>query len=107
MKYLYDSDNAVPPGMAIREQMERYGWSQQELATRMDTTPQTLNRIFKGEQSITLETSCKLERVLGEPARYWNTLELNYREQLSKRAAKQRLASDLDWLKSVPVAELI
>ena len=82
--FLYEPDYAVLPGDTIREQMEHYGWSQQELATRLDTTAQTLNRIFKGEQPITLETATKLERVLGAPARFWNNLELNYRERLTK-----------------------
>jgi len=105
-KFLYAPDYAVPPGETIREQMEHYGWSQQELAIRLDTTPQTINRIFKGEQPITLETANKLERVLGAPARFWNNLELNYREGLTKLADRERLQSDLDWLKTIPVAEL-
>jgi addiction module HigA family antidote len=105
-KFTYNPDYAVPPGETIREQMEHYGWSQQELATRLDTTPQTINRIFKGEQPITLETANKLERVLGAPARFWNNLELNYQEGLTKLADRQRLQSDLNWLKTIPVAEL-
>ena len=105
-KFLYAPDYAVPPGETIREQMEHYGWSQQELAIRLDTTPQTINRIFKGEQPITLETANKLERVLGAPARFWNNLELNYREGLTKLADRERLQADLDWLKTIPMAEL-
>jgi HTH-type transcriptional regulator / antitoxin HigA len=104
--FTYDPDYAVPPGETIREQMEHYGWSQQELAIRLDTTAQTINRIFKGEQPITLETANKLERVLGAPARFWNNLELNYREGLTKLADRERQQSDLNWLKTIPVAEL-
>ena len=103
---IYRPDYAVAPGETIREQMDHYGWSQQELAIRLDTTPQTINRIFKGEQPITLETANKLERVLGAPARFWNNLELNYREQLTKLADRERLQADLNWLKTIPVAEL-
>jgi len=106
-KFLYDPDYAVLPGDTIREQMEHYGWSQQELATRLDTTVQTLNRIFKGEQPITLETATKLERVLGAPARFWNTLELNYRERITKLEDQKRLQSDLAWLTSIPYKELV
>jgi len=105
-KFFYDPDYAVPPGETVREQMEHYGWSQQELATRLDTTVQTINRIFKGEQPISLETAIKLERVLGAPARFWNNLELNYRECLTKLKDQARLEADLAWLKSIPVKEL-
>lgn len=105
-KFLYEPDYAVLPGETIREQMEHYGWSQQELAMRLDTTVQTLNRIFKGEQPISLETATKLERVLGAPARFWNNLELNYRETLTKLADQERLQADLAWLKVIPVNEL-
>ena len=104
--FLYEPDYVVLPGDTIREQMEHYGWSQQELATRLDTTAQTLNRIFKGEQPITLETATKLERVLGAPARFWNNLELNYRERLTKFEDQKRLQTDLAWLKTIPVKEL-
>jgi len=105
--FAYEPDYAVPPGETIREQMEHYGWTQQELAVRLETTVQTLNRIFKGDQVISLEMANRLELVLGAPARFWNNLELNYREQRSKLAEKRQLAEDLDWLDSIPVAELI
>ena len=105
-EFFHEPDYAVPPGETIREQMEFYGWSQQELAIRLETTPQTINRIFKGDQPITLETANKLERVLGAPARFWNNLELNYREGLTKQKDRDRLQADLDWLKQIPVAEL-
>lgn len=106
-KYRYEPDYAVAPGETIREQMEHYSWTLQETAIRLDTTVQSLNRMFKGEQPITLETSAKLERVFGAPARFWNNLELNYREQLAKESERQRLQEDLAWLKNIPVKELI
>jgi addiction module HigA family antidote len=105
--FAYEPDYAVPPGETIREQMEHYGWTQQELAVRLKTTVQTLNRIFKGDQVISLDMANRLELVLGASARFWNNLELNYREQLAKLEEKRQLAEDLDWLESIPVAELI
>ena len=105
--FAYEPDYAVPPGETIREQMEHYGWTQQELAVRLKTTVQTLNRIFKGDQVISLDMANRLELVFRAPARFWNTLELNYREQLAKLEEKRQLAEDLDWLESIPVAELI
>jgi hypothetical protein len=37
----------------------------------------------------------------------WNNLEAQYREQLAKIHERERLESDLAWLKDIPVAELI
>lgn len=105
--YSYNPDYAVPPGETIREVMESYGMAQNELAVRLDTTPQTLNRIFKGEQPITYETANRLEMVTGTPASFWNNLESNYQEQLAKIEEKKRMESDLNWLKQIPVSELI
>lgn len=103
----YAPDHAVPPGETIREQMEHYGWTLLELATRLNTTSQTLNRIFKGEQAISLEMANRLELVLNAPARFWNTLELNYREQRTRLEEKERLKADLEWLRTIPVRELV
>jgi len=48
-----------------------------------------------------------LERVTVVPARMWNNLETNYRQQLAKIADRERLEGDLDWLKTIPTKELV
>ena len=105
-KYIYEPDYAVPPGETLEEVMESLGMTQKDLALRTGLTVQTLNRIFKGEQPITYETANRLELVTGVPARFWNNLESQYREGLSKIDEKKQLAESLDWLKTIPVLEL-
>ncbi len=82
----FEPDYAVPPGATLEETMESLGMTQRDLGTRTGLTVQTLNRIFKGEQPITYETANKLELVTGIPAAFWNNLEAQYREQLTKIA---------------------
>ena len=106
-KYGFEPDYAIPPGETLREVMESLGMSQKELARRTDLTVQSLNRIFKGTQPITYETANRLELVTGVPATMWNNLEAQYREQLAKIHERKRLQTDLDWLKDIPVAELV
>ncbi len=106
-KYKFTPDYAIPPGETLKETMESLGMSQKELSIRTGLTVQSINRIFKGEQPINYETANKLELVTNTPARFWNNLELNYREQLEKIKGLERLKEDLDWLKSIPVKELI
>ncbi len=106
-KYTFEPDYAIAPGETLRETMEALDMSQKELATRTGLTQQTLIRIFKGEQPISYETANLLELTVGVPASMWNNLEAQYREQLAKINERERLKADLDWLKEIPVVELM
>ena len=106
-KFRFDPDYAVPPGATLEETMEALGMTQRELADRTGLTVQTLNRITKGEQPITYETANKLELVTGTPASFWNNLEAQYREQLSKINQARQMADTIIWLKDIPVKELV
>lgn len=104
--YKFKPEYAVPPGETLKEVMDSMGMTQKEFAIRTELTVQTLNRIFKGEQPITYETSDRLEMVTGTPARFWNNLEGLYREQLAKIEGLKQLEADLEWLKTLPTREL-
>jgi addiction module HigA family antidote len=104
--YGFDPDYAIAPGETLKETMESLGMSQKELAARTGLTVQSLNRIFKGEQPINYETAGKLELVTGVPARFWNDLEVQYREQLEKIRELKELDKNATWLKLIPIAEL-
>ena len=105
-KYDFTPDYAIPPGETLKETMESLEMTQKELAKRTGLTVQSLNRIFKGEQPINYETAGKLELVTGVPARFWNDLEAQNREQLEKIRELESLKKNLDWLKTIPVSEL-
>lgn len=106
-KYGFQPDFAIPPGETLKEVMESLNMTQKELAIRTGLTVQSLNRIFKGSQPISYETANRLELTTGVPASMWNNLEAQYREQLAKIKEQSLLESDLDWLRSIPVRELI
>ncbi|MBW1851894.1 MAG: helix-turn-helix domain-containing protein [Deltaproteobacteria bacterium] len=106
-RYGFEPDYAVPPGETLKEVMESLDMSQKELAIRTGLTVQSLNRIFKGDQPISYETANKLELATNVPARMWNNLEAQYREQLAKIKEREQLETDLDWLKTIPTQELI
>jgi len=105
-KYTFQPDYTVLPGDTLREVMESHEMTQKELAVRTGLTVQTLIRIFKGEQPISYESANRLELATGVPARFWNNLEAQYQEQKAKLDERNRLASDLEWLKTIPVKEL-
>lgn len=106
-KYGFEPDYAVPPGDTLSEVQESLGMSQKELATRLDMTVQSLNRIIKGHQPITYETADKLGMVTGVAAAFWNNLEAQYQEQLAKIKAQEKMEAEAAWLKTIPTKELI
>jgi addiction module HigA family antidote len=106
-RYIYEPDYAVPPGETLQETMGALEMTQRELAQRTGLTVQTLGRIFRGEQPITYETANRLELATNVPARLWNNLEAQYREQLAKAEERERFQHDLTWLKDIPTKELI
>jgi len=107
LKYGFEPDYAVAPGDSLLEVMQSLEMTQKELAIRIGLTEQTLIRIFRGEQPISYETANKLELVTQVPARLWNNLEAQYREQLAKLGERKRLESDIKWLDTIPYKELI
>jgi HTH-type transcriptional regulator / antitoxin HigA len=106
-KYSFEPDYAVPPGATLDETMLELGMTQRDLADRTGLTVQTLNRIFKGKQPISYDTANKLELVTGTPAAFWNNLESQYRAQLVMLAEREALKKNLEWLKTIPVKELM
>lgn len=106
-RYPYDPDYAVPPGQTLQETIDALGIDQRELAARAGLSAKHINLVIKGTAPITHDTAIRLERVTGVPARTWNNLEANYREQLARLEERDKLQAQLDWLKTIPTGELI
>lgn len=47
--------------------LEKLNMSQKQLAELVGCSPQYVSRLLKGEENLTLETLCKLERALNVP----------------------------------------
>ena len=50
---------------AVRRELRLQGITQQELAGRMNVSPQYVGKILKGKDNLTLETISKMEKALG------------------------------------------
>ena len=90
-----------------RRRSDTLGMDQRELAARTGLSAKHINQVIKGTAPISQDTAIRLERVTGVPARMWNNLEANYREQLARLAERDRLNRDLQWLDSIPTRELV
>lgn len=53
--------------IVVAMSLEELHMSQKQLAELVGCSPQYVSRLLKGEENLTLETLCKLERVLGVP----------------------------------------
>lgn len=100
-------DCASPPGETLLEALEEQGMSQVELAVRTGRPKKTINEIIKGKAALTPETALQLERVLGIPARFWNSREQQYRETLARMEEHSYLKEQVDWLENFPVKKMI
>lgn len=50
--------------LAVLRTLRKTGMTQRELAERMGCSPQYISKIVKGSENLTLETICKMEKVL-------------------------------------------
>lgn len=102
----YQPDTVTPPGFFIQEKLEELGMTQTGLASRICRTKKTVNEIITGKAPIEPETALQLERVLGIPARFWNSAERQYRDHLVRQEERTRLVRQVDRLQSFPVREM-
>lgn len=107
IKYPYQPDYAVPPGVTLKETLEVKGLSQADLAIRTGLAEKTISQIVNGIAPITYETAERFELVLGVPARFWNAREHTYREALVRIEEEGRLEKEVEWLKELPLNVLI
>jgi len=106
VKNQYKPNYAVLPGEVLMDELELREMSQQELSKRTGLSAKHIVSIVKGKAPITPETALKFERTIGMPANYWLNLESNYQEIKARLAEEERLESDLNWLKRVPVTAM-
>lgn len=100
-------DWIVTPGDIIEDLLQERGWTKAELALRAGFTQKHINQLLKGAATITQETAIKLEKVLGSTVRFWLGLEAQYREQIAVKADVAALAAEVDWLKELPLRDMI
>ena len=97
---------AIPPGMTIKEILSDRGMSQKEFAIRMDLSAKHISRLINGEVQLTQDVALRLESVLGMTASFWNKLESNYRETLTKVKAENDMDNDEVIAKMLPYSEM-
>lgn len=105
--YRHEPDYAVPPGETLQETLDALDMDQKELALRTGLSQKTVSQIINGKHPLSQQTAIKFGRVTGVPASIWNNLEMLYQQRFARQKDRERLENDLQWLKRIPVKELI
>ena len=68
----------VGPGIHIREEIEKRGWSVEEFADRLCMSSKHVSEILNDKKPVTIETARALSLVFGTSAQFWMNLYTNY-----------------------------
>lgn len=79
-----DKNDIMCPGETIKELLEIYHYTQQDLAEKIGMDLKTVNEILNGKAPITVDTAIKLELIFNIDAAFWNNLEFNYMKELKQ-----------------------
>lgn len=85
---------AIPPGATIKEQLNDSGMSYKEFVARMAMPENYIDKLINGDVQLTKEDAVRLELIFGVPAKFWNNLEIIYREKLVKISAENTLGAN-------------
>ena len=96
-----DKENILCPGETIKELLETYHYTQQDLADKLNMDLKTVNEILNGKAVITVETAMKLEMIFNIDAIFWNNLEFNYRKTLKQKEQKEILEKEYAKIKQI------
>jgi addiction module HigA family antidote len=95
------------PGETLRDILEERGISQSELALRTGRPKKTISEIVNGLTAITPETALQLESVFRIPANFWIKRQSQYDEFIAKKDSEERMKSQVGWVKTFPINDMI
>ena len=97
----------VGPGDLIQDSLDALGWQQEDLADLTGLTPQTINRLIKNKQSVTVETANLLAKAFNTSAELWLNLDTAHQLRKHTPGEKELLAETKAKLrKYMPLAEM-
>jgi addiction module HigA family antidote len=92
-----------PPGEILAEALEERGITNSELARRTGLSEKHVSQLVNAKVPLSMDVSLQLERVLGIPAQFWNSLEFNYRAEHKRAEQLADMQSFADWMRDFPL----
>jgi len=97
----------VGPGDIIQDSLDALGWQQEDLADLTGLTPQTINKLIKNKQSITVDTANLLAKVFNTSPELWLNLDTAHQLRKHTTGEKELLAEKKAKLrKYMPLGEM-
>lgn len=73
----YNPDYIISPGEVLQDYLEAYGLSIQNLATKINTTPEIVKQLL--DNTIPVATFAKaFEQIFSRPVHFWVNLDSQY-----------------------------
>jgi addiction module HigA family antidote len=91
-----------PPGEILAEALEERGITNSELARRTGLSEKHVSQLVNARVPLSMDVALQLERVLGIPARFWNSLEFNYRAEQKREEQRADMEGFADWMRGFP-----
>jgi plasmid maintenance system antidote protein VapI len=103
----FNPDWVSPPGATIAALLAKRGVTPQEFAVRVQLPTQEVEALMHGRVVLTIELIRRLTTVLGATVDFWREREAQYRRGLERLREQCSRPESLDWLREVPVKELV
>lgn len=107
MSHAFEPDWCSPPGDTIADILTQRRLSTGEFAVRIGLTSTEALDLIAGRFIITAELASRLSVVLGSTTTFWGNREAQYRADLARLASRQPAISDDQWLRELPLADMI
>ena len=89
--------NPPHPGEFIREiYMDPYGLSVRKVASSLDVSPSTLNRVLNGLSNVSPEMALRLSKAFGRSPESWLAMQDQYDLWHAKKAVNLRQVKAID-----------
>lgn len=98
----WESPLAIHPGEFLRDILNDYSMTQEELSNRMGYSKNTVNEIITGKNSITKEAAMKLSKIFGLSFEYWVNLQIQYDSDKVRLESKKRIQEEIDKYINIP-----
>lgn len=96
-----------PPGATLKELIDEWGMSQQEVAVRLGKLPKDVSLLFAGRLRVTPDWAERLELVTGLSRGFWLRRQESYDEYLKREEAKPLAEREWDnWASLFPIREM-
>lgn len=95
-----------PPGEILAEALDERGVTNSELARRAGLSEKHVSQLINARVPLSMDVALQLERVLGIPARFWNSLEFNYRAEQKREEQRAEMGEFAEWMRDFPVAPM-